>query len=493
MPKNIILLSDGTGNSNVKGRGTNVFKLYEAIDFNLRDYPQVAFYDDGVGTQEFKPLKLLSGAFGWGLSRNVRQLYKELVHSYEVGDKVYLFGFSRGAFTVRSLAGLIASEGILDIRHYPTSELLDKAVLQLYEGYRAKETALLESVLYAPFMKIFFDAYAKEKLQVLGEQSKKIEFIGVWDTVDAVGLPVDELTELWNKLIFRFKFPDHRLNPNVKKTCHALSIDDERQSFSPLLWNDDPRIEQVWFPGVHSNVGGGYPQQGLSLVALEWMMKKAEIAGLKFVQDDLRFVHNKEYAFDKLYDSRAGVAVYYRYQPRNIAEICSLNRVAVPLIHESAFQRIAQGVLGYGPGNLPTTFDVVNDEGRHKNSASISRLVGDGVSELTPKAPTLLAHVDNYRRARRGMYYVFVFYSLFTLYWLVKDDLADPRIGVFGTLKILVSPDGLLEKLAILFTTHFGFVVVGLILFSGTVYLRKKMEGIFSNFWAKLRHRVEAL
>lgn len=161
MSKNIILLSDGTGNSNIKNRGTNVFKTYEAIDYNKQHgaKEQVAFYDDGVGTQDFKPLKIMGGAFGWGLARNVRNLYKHLAQVYVPGDKIYLFGFSRGAFTVRTLAGLIASNGILDIGKYPTDDALELAVLQLYEAYRAQNSAALEKIFYTPVMKRLFNAF----------------------------------------------------------------------------------------------------------------------------------------------------------------------------------------------------------------------------------------------------------------------------------------------------------------------------------------------
>jgi uncharacterized protein (DUF2235 family) len=119
MVKNIVICSDGTGNTAIKGRGTNVFKLYEAVDLeghkaDPAKVPQIAFYDDGVGTQRLKPLAVLGGAFGWGLSRNVKQLYASLARTYDPGDRIYLFGFSRGAFTVRTLAGLIANCGIVD-------------------------------------------------------------------------------------------------------------------------------------------------------------------------------------------------------------------------------------------------------------------------------------------------------------------------------------------------------------------------------------------
>ena len=118
MTKHIVVCSDGTGNTAVKGRGTNVFKVFESVDLSSHRYnpvqvPQLAIYDDGVGTESFKPLKLLGGIGGYGLSRNVCQLYKELCRVYDPGDRIFLFGFSRGAFTVRTLAGMIASCGIL--------------------------------------------------------------------------------------------------------------------------------------------------------------------------------------------------------------------------------------------------------------------------------------------------------------------------------------------------------------------------------------------
>src|SRR5512139_3212303 len=156
MAKNIVICSDGTGNSTIKGRGTNVFKLFEAVDVNghqrdARLTPQVTFYDDGVGTENFKPLQLAGGAFGWGLSRNVRQLYKELARVYDPGDSIFLFGFSRGAFTVRSLVGLIATCGLLDADKLQTAEALTTAVDNTYKVYRKLyRTTLAKLVLGTP-------------------------------------------------------------------------------------------------------------------------------------------------------------------------------------------------------------------------------------------------------------------------------------------------------------------------------------------------------
>src|SRR6266849_3482461 len=141
MAKNIIVCSDGTGNTAIKDRGTNVFKLFEAADLNghrvnpqLR--PQMAIYDDGVGTESFKPLQIFALATGWGLAANVRQLYHELSRVYDPGDKIFLFGFSRGAFTVRTLAGMIYRCGILDVKRIDTAAGLKKKVAEAYSAYR---------------------------------------------------------------------------------------------------------------------------------------------------------------------------------------------------------------------------------------------------------------------------------------------------------------------------------------------------------------------
>jgi Uncharacterized alpha/beta hydrolase domain (DUF2235) len=484
MPKNIILLSDGTNSSNIKNRGTNVYKFYEAIDFNSDKTKQVAFYDDGVGTQEFKPLKLLGGAFGWGLARNVRHLYKELVQSYKPGDKIYLFGFSRGAFTVRTLAGFICNIGILDNKVYWDDDLLDKAVFQCYQAYRSRQLAVLEKLFYKPHEKQFEFIEAKPT----------IEFIGVWDTVDAVGLPVDEMTWFWNKYIFRFKFPNQILNPHVKKAYHALAIDEERLAFHPLLWNidkpiDKERIEQVWFPGSHGDVGGGRPQQGLSLVALEWMMQKAQAAGLKFTEFDLNFVKDRRYIFDKAHESRSGLGVFYRYQPRNITKYCDENSVEIPKIHECAFQRIAQGIFGYAPINIPNTFEVVDHQGKHKKSDAIAKLVGNEIGKMSP--PSLMGQGASSIAQRKILYLVFIAFSLITLYWLFKEDLADA--GILGALKVLLSPDGLLDKLYSLFWHHKIFVLVGAGIYGASYFVRQRMESIFAGFWSKLRADLDKL
>ena len=363
--KKIILLSDGTGNSAAKRHKTNVWRLYSALDLQHGD--QIAMYDDGVGSQEFLPFKLLGGAFGWGLKRNVIELYKFLCRNYSTGDKIYLFGFSRGAFTVRVLAGLIDKCGLCaDCKS--ECDLHEKARknFAIYrEGYRGLQIANL------------FAFRKKDRSHLAAAVYPEIEFIGVWDTVDAYGLPIDELADLWNRFIYPMRFRDHRLSDRVLKACHAISIDDERHTFHPVLWDEDSdRIEQVWFPGVHSDVGGGYPHIGLSLVSLDWMISKVETrndnqSGLTFLSD-LREEYRRRCDWNGIqHDSRAGLAAFYRYMPRNIEHLylnfdasATGNKKRFPKIHRSVFERIQNEVVPYAPTGLPERYDIVTTRGK---------------------------------------------------------------------------------------------------------------------------------
>ncbi len=466
MPKNIVICSDGTGNSALKGRGTNVFKLYEAVDLSEpKENPsrpqQVAFYDDGVGTDNLKLLRLAGGAFGFGLSRNVKQLYTELARVHEHGDNIFLFGFSRGAYTVRTLAGLIVDCGI---PKYSSDGELRKAVKDAFKKHRRR---------YKRFMRMR-NLLQKEKKPdgsvSQDNDDRKVKFIGVWDTVDAVGFPIDEIADGWNQVIYPFKFPDFTLSPLVEKACHAICIDDERHTFHPVMWNEHGekgnRIEQVWFSGVHSNVGGGYEKQGMSLVALYWMMTKAEEKGLRFVQTDRDCYREHENVHDKLYDSRSGLKVYYRYKPRNIGETCKQAHVR-PKIHLSVLKRIAQRTDGYAPGNLPQDFDVV---------ATGGHLPGNPAPVVTAvnARGSLLQSVGGLVRVRRFAYHVLVAYSvlLAATHWMTlgRPALDGEWTHVFRGL--LSSPLAL------------GILVVIIAALVGGYWAGSEMKKHFSEFWS---------
>lgn len=398
MPKRIVICSDGTGNTAIKGRGTNVFKVFEAVDLDSHRYdpsvtPQIAIYDDGVGTENLKPLKILSGATGWGLSRNVRHLYGELSRVYDPGDQVYMFGFSRGAFTVRTLVGLIATCGIVDPRRLNarSASEFERAVREAYAAYRK---------CYAPKWRRrrgdAFDAGRAFRDQRSHPNDVRVRFLGVWDTVDAVGLPF-ALAEVVNVTVHRFKFPDQRLSAIVDRACHALSIDDARQSFHPLMWNetaaDSHRISQVWFAGAHSNVGGGYPKQGMSLVALDWMLEQAELAGKPFGEHGLRLNRGERVWFrehasgdDKLYEPRSGLGAFYRWKIRDIGSICARHNVQ-PKIHVSVMERIAHGTAGYAPGNLPSSAQVVFTAPPDGVDTSLAQSRAAGVQRVLALSP----------------------------------------------------------------------------------------------------------
>jgi uncharacterized protein (DUF2235 family) len=363
MPKNIILCSDGTGNADIKGRGTNVFKLFEAVDLNgHRTNPaldaQLAYYDDGVGSGGSTVLRVLGGAAGLGLKRNVKGLYKSLARVYDPGDRIYLFGFSRGAFTVRALAGLIGACGIVDGASCPTASALRRAVECAYRAYRSRYNSALTKAVRTAFRK----PPSEEVIAAFQREHKvhrdvPVAFIGVWDTVDAVGMPF-ALAGLINRLVYQFKFPTQTLGKHVLQACHALSIDDARVAFEPVLWlGPDERIEQVWFAGVHSNVGGGYPKQGMSLVALDWMLSHAERAGLRLNAMDRELFRSRASVDDKLYDSRSGAGLFYRWAPRDIRKYCNRNGLA-SRIHLSVAERIAHATDNYAPGNIPPDVSV---------------------------------------------------------------------------------------------------------------------------------------
>lgn len=404
MAKNIIICSDGTGNTAIKGRGTNVFKIFEAVDLNQHRYepaldPQVAIYDDGVGTESFKPLKLLGGVFGVGLSRNVRQLYKELCRIYDPEDRIYLFGFSRGAFTVRTLAGLIDACGILKRDGIETNGELEKRVKLAYKNYRRRYRTKLMRLI------------AGEPEETREDVGVDIHFIGVWDTVDAVGLPFPAFASFVNATIYQFKFSNLALSSHVKNAFHALAIDDERHSFHPLLWDESKRakdqvIKQVWFSGAHSNVGGGYPKQGMSLVALDWIMTQAEAANLRFIESEREYYRAHGNVDDKLYNPRAGGGSLYRWLPRDIDALCKGK--CEPQLHLSVLERAAHGTEDYSPGNLPARPKIVFTQ---TGSAQYDEVASDRARKLEAAISTdrvLLHQVPNTVSLGRQTYVLFM-------------------------------------------------------------------------------------
>lgn len=265
--KRIAVCFDGTWNRPEEILGedypTNVLQFARAIrPTDGNGVEQVVFYDWGIGSYHDS---LRAGATGYGLEKNVMDGYRFLVHNYEPGDEIFLFGFSRGAYTARSLCGMINNCSILRKEHGSRIE----EAFKLYKTKKHKANG---------------DHSMAWKAKYSLEQRTPIRFVGVWDTVGALGLPFTFFGLIKDQDLFY----DRKIGSNIRVARHALSLDEQREDFEPTLW--DPRdgtdLEQVWFAGVHSDVGGGYgpDKQGRTLanIPLLWLKAEAQKQALVF-------------------------------------------------------------------------------------------------------------------------------------------------------------------------------------------------------------------
>lgn len=489
-PRRIALFSDGTGNSSGKLFKTNVWRLYEALDLGPATddrREQIALYSNGVGTSAFRPLAMLGGVFGVGLKSNVLELYKYLCRNWRSGDEIYLFGFSRGAFTIRLLTGLLASQGILrgDRPDLPPDEgelaWRARAAYRAFAGETWPNRRLAR--LVSPGVRALRDGALRLHRRVARRspydpstnRMADIAFVGVWDTVAAYGGPVVEITRGIDDWIWPLTMPNYELSGRVLKARHALALDDERDAFQPLLWdevreemlvrwggtirrNADPvkpgiveevrrvpegRLKQVWFAGMHADVGGGYPDESLSFVSLLWMIDELDGA-LTLLPEHLRRISSMSNVYGPLHDSRSGFASYYRYQPRRIVAMLqpdgSKEEEADPIdlfaatrsmrdpeiadhdyvlpdadatadeeikkltarirgdhglltkvrVHESVLSRIQSGTDSYAPVSLPKRFEVV-----------FARKTGSSQRSINP---ALAKDIRDTRRSGRGWF-----------------------------------------------------------------------------------------
>ncbi|MES2801342.1 MAG: DUF2235 domain-containing protein [Bdellovibrionota bacterium] len=255
MSKNIVICCDGTGNQFGKNN-TNVVHMFEALESNET---QKIYYDPGVGTNSRRLIrfsqtldKVIAMAFGLDLQKNVEDAYYYLMNNYEPGDDIFLFGFSRGAHTVRRLASVLEQVGLL---HKGSDNMIFYA-MQMYLDKKKDPTTEVSQ------FKKTFSRYCP------------VHFLGVWDTVSA------ESTLLLKPEL------DGKFSKEVKNAYHAVSIDEKRLNFPPNLWkkdsiSSDQKVEEVWFSGVHSDVGGFYNERGLSDITLKWIADAATDAGLQ--------------------------------------------------------------------------------------------------------------------------------------------------------------------------------------------------------------------
>ena len=373
MTEKIILLSDGTGNSDAALWRTNVWRLLNFID---RTEGQIVFYDKGIGTTSFLS-RVFGRAFGIGLPHNVLALYKFLCQNYrDESTEIFAFGFSRGAYTIRAVIELVLSEGL--VASDVSDVVMNQKVEAAYRAYRAKHfksTLRIEHPLRALRDAMF--AWRRGRYKPTENHFvEKIRFVGLWDTVGAYGVPFDGLARGFSRFVWPFDLATGHADSRVARVCHALSLDDERRAFYPILWNRPDRknvdeaaantVSEVWFAGEHSNLGGGNPDDSLAQISLYWMMNEATKAGLVFkrsTEGGLNALEQTMLAKDhdgRIHQSRQGFASLYRYAPRRVASFYMKSERAK--IHESVFKRI-RGRQRYAPIGLPQKYEIVSDDG----------------------------------------------------------------------------------------------------------------------------------
>ncbi|MFB2758176.1 DUF2235 domain-containing protein [Shewanella xiamenensis] len=332
MNKRIVICADGTWNRPEKDLKvdfpTNVLRLARAISPMAGDgKPQQVFYDWGVGSYYDE---VIGGATGRGLHKNIMDGYRYIVQNYSPGDEIYLFGFSRGAYTVRCLCGLINNCGILK---RPDARLIQQA----FDHYKKS------SAPFAPS-----GDKSVEFRQKHSHESREIKFVGVWDTVGAMGIPISFLGLFEDK----DEFYDTKIGRNVRVARHALAIDEHRSDFEPTIWQlrDNMDMQQVWFAGAHSNIGGSYqPDKDGSLLsdnALEWMIAEAERFNLSLEPHLMASLRPNPLA--TLHDSRRS---FYRIKQPYLRPLDP--NVAPVLLHRSVKVRWDQDPQ-YRPKNLQT-------------------------------------------------------------------------------------------------------------------------------------------
>ncbi|MBK5958017.1 hypothetical protein CCR97_07305 [Rhodoplanes elegans] len=369
---NLVVCCDGTWNTPDDLDGgvpapTNVRKLFNAVaKVDADGKPQKTYYNAGVGTEGGWWNRAVGGGAGAGLARNVKSAYQWLAYNFRPDDRIFLFGFSRGAFTVRSLAGMINRCGLLDITDPGLKpDAVWKRIDLAFDCYRTRK--LTPKLTKLPF---HHAAPTTNPAAMLD-----IHFIGVWDTVGALGIP-DDLGLL--NLIddpAKHQFHDTRLAARVLHARHAVAIDERRQSFTPTFWTtetgdleDRPGVKQVWFPGVHSDVGGGYGRTGLSDGALAWMIAEASAPECGLAFDPAAVAQVVPDPRGTLHDSCRGVFSVLKTLPRGVPRLGSTTDGA---FHDSATRRTTSPPIQQAPywatetvaiGAPPRTIDIFAKE-----------------------------------------------------------------------------------------------------------------------------------
>ncbi|MBD1826770.1 DUF2235 domain-containing protein [Microcoleus vaginatus GB1-A2] len=330
--KRLIVCCDGTWQQLNSSYPSNVIKLAQAVKSTASDgVPQIVFYDEGIGSDSNK---ILGGATGLGIDRNIQDAYRFLSLNYERGDEIYLFGFSRGAYTVRSLAGMIHCSGLLDRPHITRAS-------QAYELYRNRDIKPKDKIAAN-----YREEYGKDN-----GKRVPITLLGCFDTVGALGIPtLPAFKKYHEQLNKRYRFHDTTLNKSIQNALHAVAIDEIREIFDVTLMKKDPdaenqRVIQVWFPGEHGCVGGGTEEySGLSDAALQWMIDSTRKLGLglEFDPSVIPTGINPNYEID--FKNDPGFFKLAGIKFREVGD-------AIEELHESTIERLKKR-QDYRPKNL---------------------------------------------------------------------------------------------------------------------------------------------
>ena len=398
--KRLIVFADGTGNA-FGGQASNIWRLYNAIDKRdggpEKDSTQLARYIPGVGTSSIGLIRAIDGATGFGVPSNVLKLYRFLCWNWEPGDEIWMFGFSRGAFTVRTLCGLIKSQGLMpkvrDGQTVSTAEMARnskgawRAYRQNTAPFRDPETGQIRMSPAVSLWRAFRDLCVRAKRSLTGQMHHKevvqkirtaaphrqpgevrVRFLGLFDTVEAYGVPVEEIRSIVNFWVWPISFRNRVCSSIVEEVRHALSLDDERLTFHPLRFDQSPEklardnagnpvgpaIKEVWFAGVHADVGGGYPNDEVAYDPLVWMIEEAQAANLRLIDAQVEEfeIHRSKNAL--IHDSRSGFSSAYRYAPRPVESGPEFG--GKPIVHRSVVDKISVDSTGYAPVMLTDDF-----------------------------------------------------------------------------------------------------------------------------------------
>ena len=402
--KRIAIFCDGTWNlSDDKNRQTNVVHLAQAVELTAANgVAQVPIYVRGVGTGlGSNPVsrttdKIMSGAFGWGLERNIEDAYRRLIWLYEPGDEIYIFGFSRGAYTARSLAGLIRKSGIL-----PRDKVDQvKTAMQLYrkrgkDGHPDAEKIQAERAELSPDVATSLTDLARRE-KGRPTELLKITYLGVWDTVGALGLP--GFLGLFAKVVnSKYAFHDTDLSSSVSSAWHAVSLDERRKTFPPALCGnlgdlnlrsgkDEPPYRQIWFAGDHGSVGGGGDVRGLSAFTHLWITEGAERQGLEMNQEKLEVIRATCNAADPIHNRKQGMMA-------KALGVLSEDRAgpeAPEDVHTSVVDKIRLGVRNsegkYRPGSLARVWETLPGLLPKDAPGATPDAFDDDEDEVTPAA-----------------------------------------------------------------------------------------------------------